>query len=144
MIARVPVTLACIALLAPGSIYAQAGDMAAERARIANQRIQAESERRAEEEEERLRQAETPAGAAVETTAETRAVQPSPPSASEPRPAASTAPVSEVRPARSTAPGADMERVLEQLRELGGLKDAGYVTDEEFERIKQRILEQSL
>ena len=36
---------------------------------------------------------------------------------------------------------AEISRTLEQLRELGELKDAGYLTDEEFERLKQRILD---
>lgn len=30
--------------------------------------------------------------------------------------------------------------MLEQLRDLGELRDAGYVTEAEFESIKQRIL----
>jgi hypothetical protein len=41
-------------------------------------------------------------------------------------------------------PGTDpagISRALEQLRELGELHDAGYLTDEEFERVKQRILD---
>ena len=38
----------------------------------------------------------------------------------------------------------DMSRTLEQLRSLGELKDAGYVTEDEFERIKQNILDSQL
>jgi hypothetical protein len=40
-------------------------------------------------------------------------------------------------------PAADdrTEQGLAQLRELGKLKDAGYLTDAEFQRIKQRILD---
>ena len=34
-----------------------------------------------------------------------------------------------------------MPEMLEQLRDLGELRDAGYVTDDEFETIKQRILD---
>jgi hypothetical protein len=52
--------------------------------------------------------------------------------------------VTEVRPTQAGATGADMARVLEQLRQLGELKDAGYVTDEEFDRIKERILAEAL
>jgi hypothetical protein len=55
-----------------------------------------------------------------------------PPPADEPTPAG-TADV-------QTDP-AEISRTLEQLRELGELKDAGYLTVEEFERIKQRILD---
>ena len=38
----------------------------------------------------------------------------------------------------------DLSPVLEQIRTLGELKDAGYITDEEFERIKRRLLDGSL
>ena len=34
-----------------------------------------------------------------------------------------------------------MNKVLEQLRTLGELRDAGYVTNDEFERIKTKILD---
>lgn len=138
--------LACIALLAAGPIHAQATDMAAERARVANQRIQAEAERQAREEEERLRQAESQAGAAQHASAAVQTTQPPPQpvTAQESRAAPTPAPMNEIRPADRQAPDTDMARVLEQLRQLGELKDAGYVTDEEFDRIKQRILDQSL
>jgi hypothetical protein len=45
--------------------------------------------------------------------------------------------------ARNTTPGGnvDLSRTLEQLRTLGELRDAGYVTAEEFERIKRKILD---
>jgi hypothetical protein len=46
------------------------------------------------------------------------------------------------RPDPAPATDADRtDRALEQLRELGKLKDAGYLTDAEFQRIKQRILD---
>ena len=35
----------------------------------------------------------------------------------------------------------DIYRTLEQLRMLGELKDDGYISDEEFQRIKRRILD---
>ena len=38
----------------------------------------------------------------------------------------------------------DMTRTLEQLRLLGELKDDGYVTEEEFRKIKQKILDSRL
>ncbi|MDH3305084.1 MAG: SHOCT domain-containing protein [Gammaproteobacteria bacterium] len=37
-----------------------------------------------------------------------------------------------------------MSRTPEQLRSLGELKDAGYVTEDEFERIRQKILNSQL
>ena len=43
-------------------------------------------------------------------------------------------------PSAETA-STDISKALEQLRELGDLKDAGLVTEEEFERIKKRILD---
>ena len=36
---------------------------------------------------------------------------------------------------------ANLWEALEQLRTLGELRDAGYVTDDEFARIKKKILE---
>ena len=38
----------------------------------------------------------------------------------------------------------EMSRALEQLRELGALRDAGYVTEEEFEQLKKKILDGAL
>lgn len=132
--------LTCIALCALDAGHAQSNDTAAERSRLANQRIQAEAERRAHEEEERQRQAEAQARMQAEAAA---AMAPQTPAQSAPA-AASTpdpAPPVEVRPANSGAAGADVSKVLEQLRTLGELKDAGYLTEQEFDRIKRRILE---
>jgi len=103
---------------------------AAERARLANQRIEAEARRRAEEEQARQQEAilETPAQAASVA-------------ASQPPAVAGTA----TRPATPPAhDAADLSLVLQQLKALGELKDAGYVDDEEFERIKQRIIDGGL
>ena len=38
----------------------------------------------------------------------------------------------------------EVSEMLEQLRTLGEPRDAGYVTEQEFERIKQRILDAAL
>ena len=38
----------------------------------------------------------------------------------------------------------DMTRTLEQLRMLGELKDDGYITEDEFRKIKQKILDSRL
>ena len=124
-------------LLGPGLVAAQSSDAAAERARIADQRIQAEADRRAEEEEQR-RQAEARL-AAESAAAEARAEQ-----AQVQQVVREDPPVTTIRqePPRPPAGSAvDTSRALEQLRTLGELKDAGYVTDEEFARIKNRILD---
>ncbi len=111
-----------IAPLAP----ALADDVANERARLANQRIQVEEERRTREEAERLS-----------------------------REAGERATPDEGAKARSIPDGKDVvrevsaermavSRALEQLRELGALRDAGYVTEQEFEQLKKKILDATL
>ena len=114
------VVTAALALLAGMPAPGQSDDAAAERARLANQRIQAEAERQAEIEEQRRRQ---------------QAVQ-----AQRSAPQASS---SEVDTPASDVPAdrTDMYRVLEQLRELGELRDAGYLTDDEFAVLKKKILD---
>lgn len=115
-----PVAMVFLAA-ACGAALAQSSDVAAERARLGNERIQAEAELRASEEREQQERAQAEAAS---------------PAA---RPPAAEAPAAPPRPA---AKDDDRTRQgLQQLRELGGLKDAGYVTDEEFQRIKQRILD---
>lgn len=112
--------------VAPGLILAQSQDAAAERARLGNERIQAEAERRAQEELELRNRASDAA-----------------PKAQAARTGPAQAPT-EDRPARPPRPAVDAdrtERALEQLGALGKLKDAGYLTDDEFQRIKQRILD---
>jgi hypothetical protein len=116
--------LICLLAFAPGLALGQSQDLAAERARLGNERI--EAERRAREELEQQNPATEPAG----------------------QPAASPTPRAQP-PGEAPTPGprrppteADRtERGLEQLRELGKLKDAGYLTDAEFQRIKQQILD---
>lgn len=131
-----------VSLLIVATTPAMANDVAAERARLANQRIQIEEERRAREEEERLEQAQTQTepenlrGSTMETA-----------SASDQPQETSSAPVS--RGTQTSASGApvdriEMSRVLEQLRELGALREAGYVTEEEFEQLKKKILDGAL
>lgn len=132
--------LPCIALFALEAAHAQSNDTASERSRLANQRIQAEAERHAREEEERQRQAEAQARMQAEAAA-AMAPQTRAQSAPAAGPAPDPAPAAEVRPVNSKAAGADVSRVLEQLRTLGELKEAGYVTEQEFDRIKRRILD---
>lgn len=128
-------TAAVVLSTIAASGLAQEPNAAAERARLAEQRIQAEAARRLEDE-----QASVPA--ALPATA-APALEPEPtPVAAVPQ----TAREQSVEPRRSARPEtpADLSLALEQLRTLGELKDSGYVDDEEFERIKQRILDANL
>ena len=132
-------TLALALAYSPAS--AQDPSAAAEqRARLANQRIEAEARRRAEEEERILAQE---ANLSVAEPAASGAASQAPAVAS--APARSIPSVSPDSASRSTAGDRDdLSLVLEQLKSLGELKDAGYVDDEEFERIKQRIIDGGL
>ena len=115
----------CLVALASGLAFGQSPDPAAERARLGNQRIQVEAERRAQEDlslQDRAPDlAKVPEAARIQPTQARAANEPA-----EPR-----------RPTNDNR----TQRALEQLRDLGELKDAGYLTDEEFQRIKQRILD---
>ena len=146
---KTKLAIVLIGLLTPVLAPAQTDDAAAERARIANQRIQAEAARQAREEEERqqeiARQEAEQARRQVEL-AQLEARQAAAVAEQEKQQLAAVEPVSgntatggavAPAPSRST----DMSKVLEQLRTLGELKDAGYVTDDEFERIKKKILD---
>ena len=112
-----------LAMLAPMA-GAQADDQAEQRARLANQRIEAEARAREEQERQAKLAAEREQQEALRQAAQAA------PSATPPRQAA--------------APPGDVERLLEQIRTLGELRDAGYVTEAEFERIKRRILDGAL
>ena len=100
-----------------------------ERERLGNQRIQIEAEMRAREEQRRLEEAEqarlrsAEAAQRSEIAATTPGAMPG-----------ATAAESRV----------DMSRTLEQLRMLGELKDDGYITEDEFRKIKQKILDSRL
>jgi len=123
---RMAAALVALLAVAPAPAFGQSPDAAAERARLGNERIQAEAEWRAKEEPPAQVQAADPAAAPA-----TARSQPTPTQA-------------EARPAPARQPTVDddrTERALEQLRELGELRDSGYVTDAEFQRIKQRILD---
>jgi hypothetical protein len=127
---RMAVALIVLLAASPAPALGQSADAAAERARLGNERIQAEAAWRAKEESPAQVQAADPAAAAA-TAPATAQAQPT-------RTQAEAGPA----PARKAAVDDDQtERVLEQLRELGELRDAGYVTDAEFQRIKQRILD---
>ena len=139
-----------LAMLIAGPFsHAQDQNAPAERARIANQRIQAEAARRAREEQTREQDLLPVAPAAAEPAAPAARIT-APPTAAQPSLAPDTAAES-----RDGVPGPTIEgtnrgadptltQTLEQLRTLGELRDAGYVTDDEFERLKRRILGDTL
>ena len=143
----------CIMILtwfaAAAFAHAQSADesVGTERARLANQRIHSELERRAREEEQRqtesaVREAQQPAAGAPVSTAADDVPKSVDVASAEP---AAVPPGSSMAPAGSTGgASADMSIVLEQLRTLGELRDAGYVTNEEFERIKKKILDDQI
>ena len=121
--------LAPLVVVAPAP--ATADEVADQRARLANQRIQVEEQRRAREEAERLGQ----------ETAEQEITEQAAPEQDtlEPLPTDTAAVVADASVERM-----EMSRALEQLRELGALRDAGYVTEQEFEQLKKKILDAAL
>lgn len=179
--------LAVVLGTAASAAMAQSNDPAAERARLANQRIAAEAARRTgiDEAPDALTaspadtgdKAEAGDGAMGGEVPEIAAPAENPPlKASDaqnarvppgPAPAASLTVAAADPPAADVANGgltyeesgsnraADSElsveqqatggqgisSMLEELERLGQLRDAGYVTDEEFEQIKRRILD---
>ncbi|MDJ0750564.1 MAG: SHOCT domain-containing protein [Woeseiaceae bacterium] len=120
----------CMSVLALLVVAAQmpalADDVADERARLANQRIQIEEERRARDEAERQQRAAAEQTVASEDVGET------------------AAPVVKDIASDVSVERMEMSRALEQLRELGALRDAGYVTEQEFEQLKKKILDAAL
>jgi len=115
----------CIALPTLSLAQSDADATGADRQRLGDERIRQEIELRAREEQRRLEEAEQQRLRAQE---EARANQEA--LAPDPQPA----------PSRSGS-DSDVSLMLEQLRTLGELKDSGYVTGEEFRKIKQRILD---
>ena len=142
---------------------------AAERAKLGNQRVAAEMERRNRELAREAAAVPTPGEQTVETPAESRPEsagnpadtmdvtstimnpqpvnsQPAPESVAQPQHSGATAPA-EFVPARRpepiprAAPNANIDDTLQQLKALGELRDAGYLDEAEFERIKRRIIE---
>lgn len=106
----------------------RAGSLESERARLGNQRIQTELEIRAREEQRRLEEAEQEKRRAQDEAAKSDEA---------------IAPSSESVPTEA-GDSIDMSRTLKQLRSLGELKDDGYITEDEFRRIKQKILDSRL
>lgn len=187
-----------LVLLLPATGFAQDAQAAAERARLANARIEAEIKARARAEEaaaareeevarrsgdaplgaERARLAEARIRAEAEARAAAGEVAPadagaptdSPAAAqrarladeriraeAEARAAAAQSAVTDGRdtttamPDRELSPepgvagnDAKFEQAMQRIRTLGELRDAGYLTADEFERIKARILADTL
>ena len=136
---RLPVILigiaAAIVVAAQSAVAQDAEGINAERARLGNQRIQQDMELRAREEEERRLEENTqPDQQPQEPAPQPLVVS----EANSPAVAESTAPLPQ-----SSGPGGDpdMSKVLEQLRVLGELKDAGYVSEQEHAELKQKILD---
>ena len=117
-----------LAAVAPPAVLAD--DVAAQRARLANDRIRAEEEQRARDEAERAELARAEQVQVEQAQAKQVQVE-KPVDAAESR-------------MPPTADRIEMTRALEQLRELGALKDAGYLTDEEFRLLKAKILDGAL
>ncbi len=101
----------------------QAQALEVERQRLGRERIQLDMELRAREEERRLKEAQEKAQGAEEAGDRKEAIA----AKSEPN-------------ASGKSSSSDMSQILEQLRTLGELKDSGYITDEEFKKLKQEIL----
>ena len=102
----------------------QAQALEAERQRLGRERIQMDLELRAREEERRRAEAQEEA-----LRAQGEAAQRNEASASKSEPSVS-----------GKNNSSDMSEILQQLRTLGELKDSGYITDEEFKKLKQEIL----
>ena len=124
MNSRIAAKLIAACCLVSPCAFGQDVDAAAERARLANERIALlEAEARAREEALVREQAdETPTSGPINQD---------PPQVQRP-----------IREKETPEPSAvpDVSRSLEQIRTLGELRDAGYVTPDEFEKIKKRIL----
>jgi hypothetical protein len=136
-------------------------DTYSERSRLGDTRAQIEADRRAEEQRAAIATITTTpppaapanvaappaAPAAVESTRAAPPQSAAAPAAPAAAPAAAVAPKPQSLPAAETAPRLDpaaMDRALDQLRELGALRDSGVLTDDEFERLKARILDGQL
>ncbi len=128
--------------------WSQSDDIASQRSRVADERIRIEAERMAQEEKRRAEEAadagrlSTPEAKKAEAPAEVvpqDIVQPQPNVIPATVPASATAPRSD-----SETDRLGMSLMLEHLNTLGQLRDLGYVTEVEFERIKQRILDGEL
>ncbi len=130
-----PSLVTILLCIAGAAIAADEQDMAsvgAERARLGDARIQQDMERRSREEEQRLAAAEQESVAVQEAPIVVPDTGSPPPATASPQVPAATVPVS--------PDNSGMAETLELLRTLGELKDAGYVTEEEYNKLKQKVL----
>ena len=148
MTERLLVVLLLSGLLFTAPAWSQSNDIASERSRVADERIRIEAERIAQEEKrraeaaaeaERLRALETEQARVQAEVEQQDMVQPQ----SDVIPATVTTSESASRYDGETG-RLGMSRMLEHLNVLGQLRDSGYVTEAEIERIKQRILDGEL
>lgn len=124
----------------PAADEINTGSVGSERARLGMQRVQTEAEIKAREEQQRL---EAAALAARQEQWRLEQVERERAHAEAMQSQAASAPVAEPQPA-AAGKSKDMSRTLEQLRSLGELKDDGYISEEEFQKIKQKILDSQL
>lgn len=117
--------ITCVAMPALALDESSVGSAESERQRLGNERIQMEADRRAREEQQRLD---------AEEEARLRAQE----DALAKKESVALDPQSKPSQARVDS---DISQMLEQLRTLGELKDDGYITEDEFRKIKQRILD---
>ncbi len=142
-----------VVLLLSGSLFtapawSQSDDIASQRSRVADERIRIEAERMAQQEKRRAEEAaEAEQSGEVETKQAEIEPQVEPQEIVQPQPDVIPAVVA----TSETASRSDgetgrlgMSLMLEHLNVLGQLRDSGYVTEAEFERIKQRILDGEL
>ena len=132
--------------------WSQTDDIASQRSRVADERIRVEAERRAQEEQRRAQEAaEAERFSTSEAKpAEVQAViepQVEPQAVVKPQP--NVIPAAAAKSATTSRSDGETSRLgmslmLEHLNVLGQLRDSGYVTEAEFERIKTRILDGEL
>ncbi len=136
-----------------GSLFAapawsQSNDIASERSRVADERIRIEAARIAQEEEQRAKaaaEAERLRAPAVEQPRAQAEIEQQDTVQSQPDVVPAAVATSETAPRSDGETGRlGMSLMLEHLNVLGQLRDSGYVTEVEFERIKQRILDGEL
>ena len=129
-------SLAIVMLCIAGSAWAadeqDAQSIGAERARLGNARIQQDMERRAREEENRVTAAQSESVSVQEAAPAVQQTSVAPTVVAAQQPPPPSAPVSP----RSSS----ITETLELLQKLGELKDAGYVTEDEYNKLKQKVL----
>ena len=130
------IILLCMAGAALAADEPDAQAVGAERSRLGNARIQQDMERRARAEEQRVQPEQQRIEPQQAPSVPQSTSAPTPPAANAPQPAAAIA--------SPPAGNSGMSETLELLQKLGELKDAGYVTEDEYSKLKQRVLADQL